>query len=142
MGAVGVEFDIQQVTEDTWLSDYWNSDNNWYWSEWSARIEDTTVHRLAIYSEGPWNSGRYANDDYDAAYDTFINATDRETFRKAFFEAQEIFHRTGPWLILGHLKRWTGHHDYVKNIDYQGSNSRSYHWNDWLAQDGDGGGYN
>jgi peptide/nickel transport system substrate-binding protein len=135
MARVGVEFEIQQVTEDTWLSDYWNSDGNWYWSEWSARIEDTTVHRLSLRSDGPWNSGRYSNENYDAAYEKFISATDRETFRENFNEAQEIFHRTGPWLILGHLKVFTGNHDYVGNVDFPPSNSRSYHWNDHLSSD-------
>ncbi|MDG5776791.1 ABC transporter substrate-binding protein [Haloarculaceae archaeon H-GB2-1] len=135
MGKVGINFEIQQVTEDTWLSDYWNSDKNWYWSEWSARIEDTTVHRLSLRSDGPWNSGRYSNEEYDKAYDKFINATDRETFKENFSEAQKIFHKTGPWLILGHLKVFTGNHDYVGNVDFPPSNSRSYHWNDHLSSD-------
>jgi peptide/nickel transport system substrate-binding protein len=135
MANVGVEFDISQVTEDTWLSDYWNSDTDWYWSEWSSRFEETTVHRLAVQSEGPWNTGRYANKDFDAAYGEYSTATDQETFTDAFQRAQKIFHQTGPWIILGHVKKFTANHDYVKNVDFPPSNSRSYHWNDWLTGD-------
>ncbi|MDG5776771.1 ABC transporter substrate-binding protein [Haloarculaceae archaeon H-GB1-1] len=135
MNKVGINFEIQQVTEDTWLSDYWNGDSDWYWSEWSSRIEETTVHRLAVRSDGPWNSGRYANDDFDEAYDTYSRATGQETFDEAFKRAQKIFHKTGAWLVLGHTKEYTGHHNYVKNIGFPASESRSYHWDDYLTSD-------
>jgi len=135
MAEVDIEFEIRQVTTDVYLSDYWNEDGVWYASGWGARIEDTTVPRLAVHSEGPWNSSRYSNDEYDRAFERAINATDRATFVEAFTEAQRIHHLTGSWLIFGFSNIYTAANNLVRNVNFLPSTSRIYHWNDWLTSE-------
>jgi len=135
MAEVGIEFGLHQVTNDVWLSDHWNQDNTWYTSSYSARLEPTTVPRLALRSDGPWNSARWSNEDYDEAYERAVTATDRETFIEAFMEAQRIHHLEGGWLITGFKNVFVGHNEYVRNVEPRPSEDRGYIWDTWLTSE-------
>jgi len=135
MNRVGIEFDLQQVTSSAWLSDYWNQDGVWYLSSYAARLEETTVHSLALRSEGPWNSGRWSNEEYDEAYRSAVNATDRETFEESFTEAQRIHHLDGTWIICGFNDQYAPYNDYVRDVEPRPASDRGYHWDAWLTSD-------
>lgn len=109
----GIRFDIQLVSADTWLSDYWNQENGWYASGYAARMEQSTVHRLALHDEGKWNSGRWNNEQYNEHYDVFSQTIDDQKFVDNFHAAQEIVHRDGPWLIFGFTRQFSANNDYM-----------------------------
>jgi len=125
MADVGIEFDIRRVTSDTWLSDHWNADDTWYISTWSARVVDTTVADLALRSDGPWNSARWANDDYDAALEAALNATSTDEIASSLAEAQRIHHLDGAWLVVSFLKVFSAKWDYVRSMEMMPSISRA-----------------
>jgi len=135
MADVGIEFDIQQVSSDTWLTDYWNQENGWYASGYAARMEESTVHRLALHDDGQWNSGRWDNDEYNEAYDIFSTTTDDDEYVDAFHEAQRIMHLEGPWLIFGFSKQNAGRNNYMGNYEPGPATNRDYEFDAWLTSD-------
>lgn len=117
MRQVGIEFEINRLTEETWLSDYWNTDGVWYITNYSTRVLGSTVPRLAIRSEGPWNEANWSNEEYDAAYQKSVTATDAETAAEGLKRCQEINHREGAWVGTFHPKLYGGYKEYVKNYN-------------------------
>jgi len=132
---VGINFDIQLVSSDTWLSDYWNQENGWYASGYAARMEQTTVHRLALHDEGQWNSGRWNNEAYNEQYDIFSSTTDDEEFTEAFHEAQRIMHLEGPWLIFGFSDQYAAANDYMGRYEAGPAANRDQESDAWLTSD-------
>ena len=117
MAEVGIEFDIQRLTQEEWLADYWNQDGEWYVSNYSTRTTDITVPALALQSEGAWNEANWSNDEYDEAYQAAANATDEETLSENLRRMQEINHEEGAWLGTIHPHWNGGHKDYVLGYD-------------------------
>jgi len=117
MAEVGIEFEINRLTEETWLSDYWNQEGNWYITNYSTRVLGSTVPRLALRSDGPWNEANWSNADYDAAYGAATTATDEETATENFDKMQEINHREGAWVGTYHPSIYGGHKEYVHNYE-------------------------
>lgn len=117
MQEVGIEFEINRLTEETWLSDYWNQDGVWYITNYSTRVLGSTVPQLALRSDGPWNEANWSNDDYDEAFQRAISATDEETKTEAMKECQQINHREGAWVGTFHPQIYGGYQDYVKNYN-------------------------
>ena len=115
MAEVGIEFEINQLTEETWLSDYWNQDGVWYIGDYGTRVLGSTIPRLALRSEGPWNEANWSNDEYDEAYHAAANATDPETLAENLKECQRINHRQGAWVGTYHPTLYAAHKDYVQN---------------------------
>jgi len=126
MKAVGIEFEIQQLTEEKWLSDYWNSEGVWYITNYSTRVLGETVPRLALRSEGPWNEANWSNDAYDEAFNTAVSATDRQTKAENLKRCQEINHREGAWVGTFHPKLNGGHRDYVQNYNLYPTYIKNY----------------
>jgi peptide/nickel transport system substrate-binding protein len=117
MSNVGIEFDIQRLTEEEWLADFWNQDGEWYVTNYSTRVLAITVPSLTQHSDAPWNEPNWSNDDYDEAYEAATNATDAETLGENLREMQEINHEEGAWVQTFH-PHWPGaHKDYVRNYD-------------------------
>lgn len=132
----GIRFDIQLVSADTWLSDYWNQENGWYASGYAARMEQTTVHRLALHDEGKWNSGRWDNDAYNEQYDVFSQTTDDEKFVDTFHKAQRIMHLEGPWIIFGFTKQFSANNDYMgRYVPGPAANRGRQNIDPWLTSD-------
>jgi len=117
MRNIGIEFEINRLTEETWLSDYWNTDGVWYITNYSTRVLGSTVPRLALRSEGPWNEANWSNDAYDEAFQRAASASDMETQAEALKECQRINHREGAWVGTFHPKIYGGYKDYVKNYN-------------------------
>jgi len=135
MAEVGIEFDVQLVTPDTWLTDYWNQDGVWYASGFAARMEETTVQRLAMQCDGNWNSGRWCNEDYQDAYDTFSSTTDQETYVENFKEAQRVAHLNNAWLVFGYLDQFAASNEYVRDHNPGPSVNRDFNFDTWLTSD-------
>ena len=115
MSEIGIEFEINRLTEETWLSDYFNTDGVWYVGNYSARVLGESVPQLALQSDGIWNEARWSNEDFDEAFERAINATDTETKAEALRECQEINHREGAWVGTFHPDLYGGYKDYVEN---------------------------
>ncbi|MEA5409446.1 ABC transporter substrate-binding protein [Haloarculaceae archaeon H-GB2-1] len=135
MAAAGIEFDLQLITTDTWLTDYWNKDEAWYFSGWAARAVETSVLELGFHSESSWNSARFDNAEYDKHLEAAMNATDMETKRKELKEAQQILHVDGPWLVTTFVNIFGAWNDYVKDVELPFTNERSYHHDARLTED-------
>jgi peptide/nickel transport system substrate-binding protein len=133
MAEVGIDFEIQKLTGDVWLSDYWNQDGVWYASGYAGRLVDSTVHDLALHSDAPWNSARWENDDYDAAYQRMSEATTTDEYADALAEAQRIHHLEGGWIVSGAEILMSSANDYVRNVKPLPTESIDYHYNDWLT---------
>ena len=115
MQAIGIEFEINRLTEETWLSDYWNTDGVWYITNYSTRVLGSTVPQLALRSEGPWNEANWSNEAYDEAFQRMASATSEEEKAAALKECQRINHREGAWVGTFHPKLYGGYKDYVEN---------------------------
>ena len=135
MRAAGIEFDLQLITTDTWLTQYWNKDEPWYFSSWGPRAIGSTVMRLGFHSESSWNSARYDNPEFDAVYEAAASATDPEVKREKMKEAQQILHLDGPWVVTTFLNTYGAWNDYVKNVDIGFSNEKSYFHNARLTEE-------
>lgn len=117
MGEIGIEFEIKRLTEEKWLSEYWNTDGVWYITNYSTRVLGSTVPRLALRSEGPWNEANWSNGDYDDAFARAASATAEEEKAEAMKEMQRINHREGAWVGTFHPKIYGGYKEYVQNYD-------------------------
>ncbi|MFC6954212.1 ABC transporter substrate-binding protein [Halorubellus litoreus] len=117
MKQVGIEFEINRLTEETWLSDYWNTDGVWYITNYSTRVLGSTVPQLALRSEGPWNEANWSNDAFDEAFAKATSATSEEEKAEAMKEMQRINHEEGAWVGTFHPKIYGGYKDYVQNYD-------------------------
>jgi len=126
MKNAGIDFGIELVTPDTWLSEYWNKDDVWYMSTWVMRVEDTTVPMLALRSEGSWNSARWGNDEYDAALQKAFKAPSKEERAKHLKTCQQIHHTEGAWLHCAFLNVFGAAQDYVEEYEMMPTTSRSY----------------
>jgi peptide/nickel transport system substrate-binding protein len=135
MAAVGIEFEIQRLSDDVWLSDYWNQDGVWYSSGWAGRLLDSTVHDLALHSDAPWNSARWTNEDYDAAYKRMKGAQSFEEYADALADAQRIHHLDGGWIIPGAEIIMSAANSYIRNVKPFPTEIIDYHYNDWLTED-------
>lgn len=131
----GINFDIQLVSADSWLSDYWNQENGWYASGYAARMEQTTIHRLALHEDAQWNSGRWTDEDYQEQYEIFSTTTDEEEFVEAFHEAQRIMHLRGPWLIFGFTNQYAAANDYMGRYEAGPAANRDQESDAWLTSD-------
>jgi len=118
MADVGIEFDIQRLTQEEWLSDYFNVSGEWYVTNYSARTTGITVPSLVLHSDAVWNNETtWSNDEYDEAYNDAASATDENTLAENMRRMQEINHREGAWVGTIH-PNWPGaHKDYVLNYD-------------------------
>ncbi len=117
MGEIGIEFEIKRLTEEKWLSEYWNTDGVWYITNYSTRVLGSTVPQLALRSEGPWNEANWSNGDYDDAFARAASATAEEEKAEAMKEMQRINHREGAWVGTFHPKIYGGYKEYVQNYD-------------------------
>jgi peptide/nickel transport system substrate-binding protein len=135
MSEVGIEFEIQRLSNDVWLSDYWNEDGVWYASGYAGRLIDSTVANLALESDAPWNSARWSNEEYDEAHARMNSASTREEFGEALAEAMRIHHLEGGWIVTGVEVLQSAANDYVQNVTPLPTESVDYHYNDWLTSD-------
>lgn len=126
MAEIGIEFDLELVTSDTWLSEYWNADDVWYISNWATRIEDTTTMRLGMHSESSWNSARWKNEEFDQALEDALAAPDVEERRRLLRNAQQIAHLEGAWVITTFLDLFGAHNNYLQNYRFFPSLGRDY----------------
>jgi peptide/nickel transport system substrate-binding protein len=117
MQEVGIEFEINRLTEETWLADYWNQDDVWYITNYSTRVLGSTVPQLALRSDGPWNEASWSNEAYDEAFQRAASATDEETKAEALKECQKISHREGAWVGTFHPQIYGGYQNHVKNYN-------------------------
>jgi|GEM_PF-2253124 peptide/nickel transport system substrate-binding protein len=117
MKQAGIEFEINRLTEEKWLSDYWNTEGVWYITNYSTRVLGSTVPQLALRSDGPWNEAKWSNEAYDEAFARATSATDEEEKAEAMKEMQRINHEEGAWVGTFHPKIYGGYKDYVQNYD-------------------------
>lgn len=117
MKQIGIQFDIQRLTEEKWLSNYWNTDGVWYVSNWSTRVVDSTIPLVALHSEGKWNTPRWSNEKYDKALQKAVTATDQQTRAESLAECQRIVHEEGPWLSTVYLDIFGAHRGSVQNYE-------------------------
>jgi peptide/nickel transport system substrate-binding protein len=135
MSDVGIEFDIKLVTPDTWLSDYWNQDGDWYASGYAARMEQTTVPQDALAPDAPWDSGRWDNEDYHDAYNKFSEAErGTDQFTTNFEEAQRVSHLNNAWIVFGFLDQQSAANDYVSHFDPGPAANKDFHYDAALSQ--------
>lgn len=135
MSNVGIEFEIQRLSNDVWLSEYWNQDGVWYASGYAGRLVDSTVANLALQSDSPWNSARWSNEAYDEAHARMNSATTREEFGEALAEAMRIHHLEGGWIVSGVEVLQSAANDYVQNVTPLPTESVDYHYQDWLTSE-------
>jgi len=117
MSEIGIEFEINRLTEETWLADYFNTDGVWYVGNYSTRVLGESVPQLALRSDGIWNEARWSNENFDEAFERAVTATDTETKAEALRECQEINHREGAWVGTFHPDLYGGYKDYVGNYN-------------------------
>jgi ABC-type transport system substrate-binding protein len=117
MKQVGIEFEIKRLTEETWLSEYWNTDGKWYVTNYSTRVLGETVLQLALVSDGPWNEANWSNDEFDEAFENAVTATDPEVKAENLKRAQEINHREGAWVGTYHPSIYGAHKEYVSGYE-------------------------
>lgn len=136
MAEIGIDFELELVTSDTWLSEYWNADDVWYISNWATRIEDTTTMRLGMHSESSWNSARWENEDFDRALEDALAAPSIDERRELLREAQQIAHLEGAWVITTFLDLFGAYNDYLQNYRFFPSLGRDYLTEHvWLGED-------
>ena len=135
MRAAGIEFDLQLITTDTWLTEYWNKDEPWYFSAWAARAVESSILELAFHSESSWNSARYNNSEYDQHLEAAMSATDMGTKREELKQCQQILHLDGPWLVTTFIDMWSAWNDYVKDVELPFTTERSYYHDAWLTEE-------
>ncbi|MFB6184313.1 MAG: ABC transporter substrate-binding protein [Haloarculaceae archaeon] len=132
----GIEFDIRLVSPDTWLSKYWNQDGKWYASGYAARMEQTTVPRLALGPDAKWDSGRWDNEQYHEAYNKFSTTTTSDpAFQKAFTKAQRISHLDNAWIIFGFLDQQAASNDYLSHFDPGPAANKDFNYDAALSPD-------
>jgi len=135
MSDAGIEFDLELVTTDTWLTDYWNKDEAWYFSGWAARAVETSILELAFQSESSWNSARFDNAEYDEHLQAAMDATDEETKREELKKCQQLLHTEGPWLVTSFVDIYGAWNNYVKDVELAFTNERSYYHDAQLTED-------
>jgi peptide/nickel transport system substrate-binding protein len=118
MSDVGIEFDIQRLTEEDWLSNYFNVSGEWYISNYSARSLGISVPSLVMHSDAIWNNEiSWTDDEYDEAYNAATSATDPDTLAENLTQMQEINHERGAWLGTVY-PNWPGaHKEFVQNYE-------------------------
>lgn len=117
MSEVGIEFDIERLTQEEWLANYWNQDGEWYVTNYSTRVLGMTVPALTSHSNAPWHETNWVNEEYDEAYEAAVNATDEETYVENIKRMQEINHLEGAWLGTIHPNWPTAHKVHVLNYE-------------------------
>lgn len=135
MKRAGIEFDIQKVTADTWLSKHWNKEGTWYLSNWATRMNETTVHRKCLGPEAPWNSGKWSSEEYNQQFETFTETADDEEFKDSFHEAQRIHHLDGAWIVFGFFKLNTASNNYVEPFEAGPSFNRDQYFDAGLTSE-------
>jgi peptide/nickel transport system substrate-binding protein len=85
---VGINFDIEQVSSDFWLSSI-EGQGEFYVGIYGLRIIEDKILRQVHHSDGPWNYG-WSNEEFDNAIDEARATSDPERRQELYAEAQEI----------------------------------------------------
>ena len=95
----GIEFDLQKVTRDQWLGEYWNDPQEYYWTSWSIKFPTMNMLQLAVHSEGPWNDAYFKNDEVDSLIEEAAESPDPDKRTSLVKDALQIVHEEGGWVI-------------------------------------------
>lgn len=135
MQQAGIEFEIQKITANNFLSEYWNQEDVWYLGNWATRMNQTTVHRKSFGPDAPWDSGRWDDEGYHEQFNTFTQSSDEEEFKEAFHEAQRISHLNNAWIIPGFFQLNTVTNNYVEPFQVGPSFNRDQYFDAGLTED-------
>lgn len=135
MERVGITFEIQKVTANNFLSEYWNQDNVWYLGNWATRMNQTTVHRKSFGPDAPWDSGRWDDEEYHEQFNKFTQASDETEFKEAFHEAQRISHLNNAWIVPGFFQLNTVTNNYVDPFKVGPSFNRDQYFDAGLTEE-------
>lgn len=126
MKQIGIDIEIKQITEENWLSNYWNTDGSWYVTNYSTRVLGETVLQLALRSKGPWNEANWSNDAFDEAFHKAVTATDPAVKEENLKKCQVINHREGAWVGTYHPSIYGGRKNYVENYDLYPTETKDF----------------
>jgi peptide/nickel transport system substrate-binding protein len=117
MGKVGINFDINLVTNDKWLNEYWNKDGVWYATYWNGRFLPETVPNWMNTAGGTWNESRWENETYTEHIKSAITAESKESKVDHLKQAQQIAHLKGAILFTSFRPAFSAANDYVKEYE-------------------------
>jgi peptide/nickel transport system substrate-binding protein len=112
----GIEFDIQKVTRDQWLGDYWNTEN-YYWTSWSMKFPTLNMMQLAVHGDGYWNDAYFQDDDVDRLIDEAAATSNVDKRHKLFKNALQIVHEEGGWVIPFYKASLSAHSSRILNYE-------------------------
>jgi len=113
----GIEFDIQQITRDQWLGDYWNTPDNYYWTSWAMKYPTLNMMQLAVHGDGPWNDAYFQDDEVDRLIDEAAATSSEEERHELFRQALRIVHEDGGWVIPFYEASLAAHSSRLQNYE-------------------------
>lgn len=95
---IGVKFDIQQTSYDTYLSNVWSS-APFYVGFYITRAVPVATYNLLLVSDASWNESQWNNEEFDEVVADIQSATSKETQMEGYRKAQRLMYEEGPYLI-------------------------------------------
>ncbi len=115
MSAAGIEFDIEEVTWDRFLSEI-EANESFYVSSYGYRVEDETL-RLLLHSEGSWNGTQWDNDEFDELVNEAREVPDEDMRQDMYREIQDMTQRDAGMLVPYSTDQLGATASYVQNYD-------------------------
>jgi peptide/nickel transport system substrate-binding protein len=132
MKKVGIEFEIQNMPWDQFLSEVWNTEDNFYISRWGMRILPASFFQLTCTSDAAWNEMKWSNEEFDQAVQKALQTTDEEKKSEHYRTAERLLRDKGGWIIPFFSNRLGGQGSYVHNFDLEPTGLRFPLRESWL----------
>lgn len=116
---VGIEFEIQNMPWDQFLSEVWNTEDNFYISRWGMRLIPGAFFNLTCTSDASWNEMKWSNEEFDEAVDQALQVADPEKKAEHYGTAERLLRNKGGWIIPFFSNRLGGSGSYVNGFDLE-----------------------
>lgn len=126
---IGVNFEIQQVNYDNYLSNVWTK-APFYVGFYVTRLVPVTTYNLLLVSDASWNEAQWNNEEFDEAVANAQAATDPEEQQEYLAKCQELMHEEGPYILPFVMDELSARQDYVNNyyLDIGSSYPTAHTW--------------
>jgi peptide/nickel transport system substrate-binding protein len=114
---VGIEFEIQNMSWDRFLSEVWNSEDNFYISRWGMRLIPGAFFKLTCTSDAEWNEMKWSNEEFDEAVENALQTADPEKKKQYYGKAERLLRNEGGWIIPFFNDRLGAGGDYVNDFE-------------------------
>jgi peptide/nickel transport system substrate-binding protein len=116
---VGIEFEIQNMSWDQFLSEVWNTEDNFYISRWGMRLIPGAFFKLTCTSDASWNEMKWSNEKFDQAVDKALQTADPEKKTEHYRTAERLLRNEGGWIIPFFNNRLGGAGSYVHGFNLE-----------------------